>query len=228
MSSSSIFMIIQQHHRDHYHHGKVVNIRMCLQTSGDPFAPMSSVIQSFWIVRHTCCKHYFHRTKQSWWLMCSKLPPRQLKVGQYKGSPKHGHWHSRLPKSETKEGVAFSLRLHLAFFESRDSSSHLSNILSSGNSYLLSFTLTWAGQGAVKNWQMGAERHFEEDITCSVKATVGTYILCLPPPLPLTHLCIVLPSGSNLRYYNWRLPWNDSAGERAAIRGAFKIFALPN
>ena len=120
---------------------------MCLQTSGAPFAPMSSVIQSFWIVRHTRCKHYFHKIKQSWWLMWSKLPPRQLKVGQYKGSPKHGHWHSRLPKSETKEGVASSLRLHLAFFESWVSSSHLLNILSSGNSYLLSFTSTWAGRG---------------------------------------------------------------------------------
>ena len=87
---------------------------MCLQTNVDPFAPMSSVIQSFWIVRHTCCKHYFHRIKQSWWLVCSKLPPRQWKVRQYKGSRKHGHWHSRVPKSETKEGVAFSLRLHLA------------------------------------------------------------------------------------------------------------------
>ena len=118
-----------------------------------------------------------------------------------------------------------TVRQHLAFLESWDSSFHLSNILSSWNSYLLSFILTWAGQGAAKNWQMGAERHFEEDITCSVKATVKTYILCLLPPLPLTHLCIALPRDSNLRYCNWQLPWNGSAKRRVAITGAFKILA---
>ena len=77
-------------------------------------------------------------------LRCSELAPRQLKgnIGVHQSTVTDIQTSQNLRSRGTKRGVAFSLRLHLAFYEPRLIIEICSDILSSGNSYLLSsFTL---------------------------------------------------------------------------------------
>ena len=118
---------------------------------------------------------------------------------QYQGSPRDGHWHSRLPKSQVLWNKGRS-----GFFPAatpcilRISTHHLIICLlrhSVIGEFLSAPPLHIIGLGIrarEKSWQMGVGRHFEEDITCSVEATVETYILCLPPPgTPLSLTCVL-------------------------------------